>query len=72
MIIVLRKCTSPSFLFQIYIELYATSSIFDSNNNNNNNHTHYGTPFLRPKAYKARVEGVSPQSGIEQIRAGET
>ena len=28
--------------------------------------THYGTPFLRPSAYKARVEGVSPRCGIEQ------
>ena len=35
-------------------------------------HTHYGTPFLRPKAYKARAGGVSPWCGIEQIRAGGT
>ena len=33
-------------------------------------HTHYGTPFLRPSAYKARVGGISPQYGIEQICAG--
>ena len=33
-------------------------------------HTHYGTPFLRPSAYKARVGGVSPQCGIEQICEG--
>ena len=31
-----------------------------------------GTLFLRPKAYKTRVGGVSPQCGIEQIRAGGT
>ena len=31
--------------------------------------SHYGTPFLRPSAYKARVRGVSPRRGIEQIRA---
>ena len=29
-----------------------------------------GTPFLRPKVYKARVGGISPQCGIEQIRIG--
>ena len=29
-----------------------------------------GTPFLMPKAYKARVGGISPQCGIEQIRIG--
>ena len=34
--------------------------------------THYVTPFFRPKAYKVRVRGVSPQCGIEQIRAGGT
>ena len=33
-------------------------------------HTHYGTPFLRPSAYKARVGGVSFRCGIEQIREG--
>ena len=33
-------------------------------------YTHYGTPFLRPSAYKARVGGVSPWCGIEQIRTG--
>ena len=33
-------------------------------------HTHYGTPFLGLSAYKARVEGVSPHCGIEQIREG--
>ena len=33
-------------------------------------HTHYSTPFLRPSAYKARVGGVSPQCGIEQICEG--
>ena len=33
-------------------------------------HTHYGTPFLRPSAYKARVGGVSPRYGIEQIYVG--
>ena len=33
-------------------------------------HTHYGTPFLRPSAYKARVRGVSPRCGILQIREG--
>ena len=33
-------------------------------------HAHYGTPFLRPSAYKARVRGVSPRYGIEQIREG--
>ena len=33
-------------------------------------HTHYGTSFLRPSAYKAMVGGVSPQCGIEQIREG--
>ena len=32
--------------------------------------THYGTPFLRPSAYKARVEGVSSRYEIEQIREG--
>ena len=32
--------------------------------------THYGTPFLRPSAYKLRVGGVSPWCGIEQIRVG--
>ena len=31
--------------------------------------SHYGTPFLRLSAYKARVRGVSPRRGIEQIRA---
>ena len=31
--------------------------------------SHYGTPFLRPSAYKARVRSVSPRRGIEQIRA---
>ena len=35
-------------------------------------HTHYGTPFLRPKAYKARVRGISPRCEIEQIHAGGT
>ena len=25
--------------------------------------THYNAPFLRPKAYKARMGGVSPQCG---------
>ena len=35
-------------------------------------HTHYGTTFLKPKAYKARVGGVSSQYGIEQIRADKT
>ena len=29
-------------------------------------YTHYGTPFLRPSAYKARVGGVSSQCRIEQ------
>ena len=29
-----------------------------------------GTPFLRPSAYKARVGGISPWCGIEQIREG--
>ena len=33
-------------------------------------HTHYGTPFLRPSAYKARVGGVSPRYEIEQICEG--
>ena len=28
-------------------------------------HTHYGTPFLRPSAYKVRVRGVSSRCGIE-------
>ena len=28
--------------------------------------THYGTPFLRPNAYKVRMGGVSPRCGIEQ------
>ena len=32
--------------------------------------SHYGTPFLRPSDYKARVGGVSSRRGIEQIRAG--
>ena len=32
--------------------------------------THYGTPFLRPSAYKARVGGVFLRCGIEQIREG--
>ena len=31
--------------------------------------THYDTPFLRPSAYKVRVEGVSPQYEIKQICA---
>ena len=31
---------------------------------------HYGTPFLRPSAYKVRVGGVSSWCGIEQIRKG--
>ena len=35
-------------------------------------YTHYGIPFLKPSAYKARVGGVSPQCGIEQIRVGES
>ena len=35
-------------------------------------HTHYGTPFLKPKAYKVRVECVSPRCEIEQIRVGGT
>ena len=34
------------------------------------NHTHNGTPFLRPSAYKVRVGGISLWCGIEQIRAG--
>ena len=29
-------------------------------------YTYYGTPFLRPSAYKARVGGVSSQCRIEQ------
>ena len=33
-------------------------------------HTHHGTPFLRPSAYKLRVEGVSPRCRIDQIRTG--
>ena len=33
-------------------------------------HTHYGTPFFRPSAYKVRVGSVSPRCEIEQIRAG--
>ena len=33
-------------------------------------YTHYGTPNLRPSAYKARVGGISPRCGIVQIRAG--
>ena len=33
-------------------------------------HTHYGTPFLRPSAYKARVGDISPRCGIEQIHEG--
>ena len=32
----------------------------------------FGTPFLRPKAYKARVGGISPRCEIEQIHAGGT
>ena len=32
--------------------------------------THYVTPFFRPKAYKVRVGGISPQCGIEQIHVG--
>ena len=28
------------------------------------------TPFLRPSAYKARVGGLSPWCGIEQIHEG--
>ena len=35
-------------------------------------HKHYSTPFLRLKAYKARLGDVSPRCGIKQIRAGET
>ena len=35
-------------------------------------HTHYSTPFLRLKAYKARLGGVSPRCEIKQIRAGGT
>ena len=33
-------------------------------------HTYYGTPFLRPSAYKARVKGVSHRCGIKQIHVG--
>ena len=33
-------------------------------------HTHYGTPFHWPNAYKARVEDVSPCYRIEQIHVG--
>ena len=33
-------------------------------------HTHYGTHFLKPSAYKARVGGVSPWCGIKQICEG--
>ena len=29
-------------------------------------YTHYGTLFLRPSAYKARVGGVSPRCRIKQ------
>ena len=35
-------------------------------------YTHYGTPFLKLKAYKARVGGVSFQCEIEQIHVGGT
>ena len=34
-------------------------------------HTCYSTPFLRPKAYKARVGGVSPLVGLSKfVRVG--
>ena len=30
-------------------------------------HTHYGTPFLKPKAYKARVEASLPNVGLSKF-----
>ena len=34
-----------------------------------NDHTHYDTPFLRAKAYRARVGGVSPDTPFLRAKA---
>ena len=51
----------------MYITKIKTNRILFSKNLFNYRNTHYDTSFLRPSAYKTRMEGISLRYGIEQI-----
>ena len=59
-----------SFEPQLGIVLFEISGTGRRPNPQGFDHIHYGIPFLRPSAYKARAGGVSPRCEIEQIREG--